>query len=272
MSKIYTCFPKGRTLAFTCSYDDGKVMDRRLVELMNHYGIKSTFHLNSEYLGAVQGHRYPYITKEEVKQLYEGHEVACHSSTHITMTRSNCIQNLQEVLKDRETLETLCEVPVIGYSYPNGCFNEDVVNQLKACGIQYARTTKQTKAFALPDDFMKWHPTAHHNEDIFALKDRFLSVHYGERLNVFYLWGHSYEFDRDNSWERIRDFFKQMSGHFNVWYVTNGELYQYMTAANHLIYFCDQKGVYNPSAIDIWIRVDDDIVKVGKGEMIRFSF
>ena len=271
MSRIYTCFPNGRTLAFTCSYDDGKVMDRRLVEWMNHFGIKSTFHLNSGYLGITQGHRYPYITKEEVKHLYTGHEVACHSCTHLTMTRSNAVQNMEEILNDRKTLEELCEVPITGFSYPNGCYSEEVIAQLRACGIQYARTTRQTGGFALPEDFMKWHPTAHHNDDIFSLKERFLSVHYGERLNVFYLWGHSYEFDRDDSWERIRMFFEQISGHPQVWYVTNGELYRYMQAAKQLVYFCDQKGVYNPSATDIWIRVDDEVVKIAKGELVRFS-
>ena len=31
--RIYTCFPEGKTLAFTCSYDDGKIMDHRFVEI-----------------------------------------------------------------------------------------------------------------------------------------------------------------------------------------------------------------------------------------------
>lgn len=29
------------------SYDDGKVEDRRLVEIFNRYGIKGTFHISS---------------------------------------------------------------------------------------------------------------------------------------------------------------------------------------------------------------------------------
>lgn len=270
MSRIYTCFPNGRTLAFTCSYDDGKVMDRRLVELMNQYGIKSTFHLNSGYFDQSVGHRYAYISSKEVKELYEGHEVACHGHTHMTMTRSNSIQNIEELLMNRRELEALCSTLVTGFSYPNGCYNDEVIQQLKACGIQYARTTKNTGSFALPDDFMKWNPTAHHNENIEALLEKFLSIHYGERLNVFYLWGHSYEFERDHSWDRIAAFFKQISGHSDVWYVTNGELYQYMDAVNRLVYFSDQSGVFNPSSLDVFISIDKKIVKVRGGKVVRF--
>lgn len=57
MKTIYTCFPGGRFKALTLSYDDGKVMDRRLVELFNRYGLKATFHLNSGLLGEKEGHR-----------------------------------------------------------------------------------------------------------------------------------------------------------------------------------------------------------------------
>ena len=97
--RIYTCFPEGKTLAFTCSYDDGKIMDHRFVEILNRYGIKATFHLNSDYFDVSEGHQYPYIKKSEVKSLYQGHEIACHSCSHITMTRGNSIQNINEIIE-----------------------------------------------------------------------------------------------------------------------------------------------------------------------------
>ena len=34
--------------AITFSYDDGVTQDVRLIELLNKYGLKSTFNLNSE--------------------------------------------------------------------------------------------------------------------------------------------------------------------------------------------------------------------------------
>ena len=37
---IYTCFPGGKHKVLTMSYDDGRLEDRRLVELFNRYGIR----------------------------------------------------------------------------------------------------------------------------------------------------------------------------------------------------------------------------------------
>ena len=40
---IYTCFPQGKHKVLTMSYDDGKIFDRKLIEIFNKYGIKGTF-------------------------------------------------------------------------------------------------------------------------------------------------------------------------------------------------------------------------------------
>ncbi|MEG0367973.1 MAG: hypothetical protein RR585_14120, partial [Coprobacillus sp.] len=76
MSRIYTCFKDGKYKVVTFSYDDGKIMDRRLVELFDKYHLKATFHLNSGMLGESVGHQYPYIDELELNELYKNHEVA----------------------------------------------------------------------------------------------------------------------------------------------------------------------------------------------------
>ena len=37
---IYTCFPQGKHKVLTMSYDDGKIFDRKLIEIFSKYGIK----------------------------------------------------------------------------------------------------------------------------------------------------------------------------------------------------------------------------------------
>ena len=44
-------FPGGKSKAFTLSYDDGVVQDRRLAELFRKYGLKCSFNLGSGVLG-----------------------------------------------------------------------------------------------------------------------------------------------------------------------------------------------------------------------------
>ena len=40
-------FPGGKPKAFTMSYDDGVVQDRRFSDVISKYGIKCTFNLNN---------------------------------------------------------------------------------------------------------------------------------------------------------------------------------------------------------------------------------
>ncbi len=40
-------FPEGKTRAFTMSYDDGGVQDKRLSDIITPYGLKCTFNLNA---------------------------------------------------------------------------------------------------------------------------------------------------------------------------------------------------------------------------------
>ena len=70
---------------------------------------------------------------------------------------------------------------------------------------------------------------------------------------VFYLWGHSYEFDGGNNWEIIEEFAKFMGGREDIWYATNGEIYEYVQAYDRLEFSADGGYIHNPSAIDIYL-------------------
>jgi len=247
------------------SYDDGKIMDRRLVSIFNQYGLKGTFHLNSELFGAAEGHTYPYISREEVKKLYAGHEISCHTCTHATLTRTPAVLALEEVTKNRRELEALSGYPVIGMSYPNGCYDENVKQLLKQTGIVYSRTTKETGAFDLPDDFLEWHPTCHHNHRLLELAERFVNRNSDQRLCLLYVWGHSYEFERDQNWDLMERFGELVGNRDEIWYAANAEIYEYMHAAKRLVFFADGRHVYNPSAVPVWIQADGVVYEIPSG-------
>ena len=46
-TKMEMLFDGGKRKVLTLSYDDGTIHDRRLVAMMNEYGIRGTFNLNS---------------------------------------------------------------------------------------------------------------------------------------------------------------------------------------------------------------------------------
>lgn len=242
------------------SYDDGMEYDYRLVEIFNQSGIRGTFHLNSGRLGEKER-----VRPEDVAGLYKNHEVSVHTVNHPYLTQIPDAQVLEEILEDKERLEELCGYPVRGMSWPFGAYTDHVIGLSEACGMEYSRTVAATGSFDLPQDFMKWHPTAHHDDDLEGLWKKFMEREF-EQMLLFYVWGHSFEFDRNHNWEKIGNFCRMAGGREDVWYATNIEILDYVQAARSLRFSRNRKMVYNPSAQDVWISVDREPVRIAAGE------
>lgn len=264
--KVYTCFPEGKTKALTMSYDDGRMQDKRLVEIFNRYGIKGTFNLN---YGLMEGddRRVP---REQVKELYRGHEVATHCLTHPTIARCPLVEAAREILEDRKGLESLTGGLVRGHAYPNGSYSQEIKQLFGQLGIAYARVVEAKADYGLPGDAMEWHPTCHHNDPELMEKAAFFAE-FGKSqyLKLMYVWGHSYEFDDRDNWEVIAEFCRYMGGREDIWYATNIEIIDYMEAAGRLKFSGDNERVYNPSAAGVWLQLDDRrIVEIKGGTMV----
>lgn len=263
MKIIYICFPGGKHKALTMSYDDGKLADRRLVEIFNRYGIRGTFHLNSGLHGKER------IPSEEWKELYKGHEMSCHTVLHPTISRSPIEQVAVQILEDRRYIERIAGCAVRGLSYPNGSYSREIMELLPMLGIEYARVVGNTDDFELPEDFLAWKATCHHNHNLLDNGRRFLELNKKQYLYLMYVWGHSYEFDRDDNWELIEEFCRMMSGQEDIWYAANIEIADYMKAAKNLHFTVDADRVYNPNAISVWISVDGQMIEVPGGKTIE---
>lgn len=256
----------GKRHALTLSYDDGTKYDRRLVQIMEKYGIRGSFHLNSINIFNNDSH----VSPSEVKELYKNNEISCHGVNHHSLNTLPPQNIIGEILEDRKFFESLAGYPIRGMSYANGVYTDEAINVLKSCGIVYARTTAATHGFAFPEDFMKWHPTCHHRTCIEDGK-KFLELierRYQAHPRLFYVYGHSYEFNNDNNWELIEEFCKMMSGRDDIWYATSIEIYEYISAQRSLIISADNKIVYNPTATAVWFSDNGEVYKVNPGQTI----
>ncbi len=210
----------------TLSYDDGAKFDRPFVEMLNAYGIKCTFNLISSSMPPSDREAW-YVSREEARELYRGHEIATHSLTHPHLEQLSKEDIEHEIREDIKNLTEIAGYPVLGHAYPYGTYNELVVDTLREIGIRYARTVKATSAFDPPEDPLLFHPTTHHrNPEVFRLIDEFLAAEPKDHDLVFYLWGHSFELDRGeefNSWAHMERVLKALSGKPDVNYVTNME-------------------------------------------------
>lgn len=223
----------------TFSFDDGVTQDKRLVELLNKYGLKATFNLNSSLLG-LKGclefgeKRVDHIKvyPSEVKDLYTGHEIAVHTLTHPNLTGEEDETVVYQVEEDRKSLSQLVGYDICGMAYPCGGVNNDdrVAEVIKnKTGVKYARTITSSFSFDLPKNLHRLDPTVYicEPEKMFELAEKFIDLK-NEDDQIFYIWGHSYEFDVMDfiKWEKFEAFCRLISGKKDIVYGTNKEVLQ----------------------------------------------
>lgn len=257
-------FPGGKSRAFTLSYDDGVIQDRRLAELFRQYGLKCSFNLGAGVLGKQERHAAPggrtvdtsKVLPEEVAEVYRGHEICGHGLYHSALNTIGTPLAMYEIIEDKRRLEALSGRPLKMFAYPFGLYSDRVVELLSLAGYQGARTVESTHRFDLPEDFLRWNPTCHHDDEkLMELAEQFVNgMSFGPML--FYVWGHAYEFDGADNWQRIEELARFLQPHRDaVWFATNGEIIDYVNAYRRLEYSADGLTVYNPSARDVLVRL-----------------
>ncbi len=265
MYKMYKMlFPGFRPRAFTTSYDDGVEQDKRLIALMEKYGIKGTFNISSGLFakeGTVYGPEdvgHMKMTVSESLKTYSSPnvEIAMHGKDHCFPYRLPGSVAVDEFLNDRTALEKLFGRMIRGGAYPNGNATDETAEIMRLCGLLYMRRGKSTHSFMPPEDLLNIEPTCRHKDpELSGLVDAFLTDPSYPRPYpyLFYLWGHSYEFDQNGDWDIIEEVFKKVGGRADVWYATNYEVFSYIKAFREIIYSADGKKAYNPTVKTLYL-------------------
>lgn len=274
-------FPEGKFKAVTLSYDDGLRADIKLAEIAGRYGMKCTFNVCSGLISEQDGQHY--LSASEIKNhlLIAGHEVAVHGHMHKApglLTPTECVA---EIMDCRRNLEREFGRIINGMAYPDsgirvitsGTSCETIYGILRSLGIVYARTTEDDQSFSLPEDWYNWKPTVHNTDPkVLEYAEEFLKLDekklYVSRRwpKLFYMWGHSPEFDRFENWELLDELGKRFSESADIWFATNMEIYEYVTAYNSLVFNTTGDVVYNPTVIKVWFDYNGKIYSVEPGE------
>lgn len=277
MPAVYIRFPNFKIKAVTLSYDDGVRQDKRLIEIMRKHGLKGTFNINGGLFSAsYNGEEKGRMTKDEALETYASSnvEVAVHGYQHFSLGAVDSALAVNDVLTDRKELEKTFGRIIKGMAYANGSCNATAVEILKQCGISYSRTTVTTENFNLPENWLLLHPTCHHkNPRLMELAKRFVEIgtspyYWANKPQMFYLWGHSYEFDNDGNWNVIEEFAEYIGGREEIWYATNGEIFDYVTACERLEFSADASFVRNPSHLDVYIDYFGKKVVIPAGKTV----
>ncbi|MFR1518271.1 MAG: polysaccharide deacetylase family protein [Clostridia bacterium] len=226
----------GKMKAVTFSYDDGVTQDIRLIELLNKYSLKATFNINSEKLGLQEildvggGVRVNHfkVNADDVRSVYAGHEVAVHTLTHPNLTQLEEAEVIRQVEQDRLNLSELCGYEVVGMAYPCGGINND--DRTAAIikdntGVKYARALESSGNFEPQENLYRFKSSVYHMdfEKMMEMAEEFVAIA-PVSPKIFYIWGHSYEFDISDSWDRFEKFLEFISGRDDIFYGTNREI------------------------------------------------
>ena len=267
MKLVFDLYPDGKKRALTFSYDDGTIYDKKLVSLLKKYDMKATFNLNSGLLGQKE-HRmingintdFSQIEPWEVKTVYADQEVASHTVNHSSIVGLSQNMGAAEVLKNKQRLEELTGRPVRGFAYPYGSYNELAEEILSACGIEYARTADSSNDFDIPQDFLEWHPTCHHDApELLKLAEKFCNDD-SLQPQLFCIWGRSYEFAQKDNWQVLEEFMKYVSDYREkIWFATSIEIVDYVKAFRELRRSSDGRILQNPTEMTLWFEMDREI-------------
>ena len=173
------------------------------MRLLNKYGIKATFNLNSGLEDFVWYYedRFPVrrqILSESV-DLYRGHEIASHSLHHHWLNTLTPPQLSREVGDDCAALKALFGLKEIGFGVPFTACGEREVNIIKK-HVRYIRLSEFSDSFAPPAD--PYHIPIHALYNQTDIREKIARFAESELpVSLFVMAGHSYELEVLEHWE-----------------------------------------------------------------------
>jgi peptidoglycan/xylan/chitin deacetylase (PgdA/CDA1 family) len=216
---------------FTLSFDDGVEQDKKIIGLMKQYGLRGTFNLNAGLFGyRPRFANISRIPEDEIRQVYEGFEVASHGYRHENPLIASRRKTEESIEKDIEALSGIMGYQVKGYAYPYGFDTAAAEGCLRRRGISYARRIRGSGSFRFPDDPYRYDPTCWFNaKNVFALIEGFLQAQPENEDLLFMMWGHGYEMDyglRKCPEAQLHRIFSKIAGHPDITYCTAGEAFE----------------------------------------------
>ena len=194
------------------SFDDGTIYDKRFIDLLNKYGLRATFNLNSglkDFIWYYEDKPIRRLNLEESKEIYKGHEVASHSLTHPYFSSLDEKRQIREVEEDILNLEKIFSRKIEGFAFPFIDQTEANIQVVKNnIALKYIRCSIFTEKILPKDRYHVGINALYDDKDIYEKLERYKSNILPNSL--FVIAGHSYEFEVKNDWEKIEKLLKYL--------------------------------------------------------------
>lgn len=264
-------YPYGKAKAFNITYDDGILQDVRFVALLNKYGLKGTFNLNSQLMEQEfewvheSGMVVKRLSVDAVRHLYDGHEIASHTLSHPYLSDKSEQELLWEIGEDKRRLEAIFGREVVGFGVPFHYYSERIADCVKRCGFEYGRMSEETRGYTPWQDPYYWCCGIFHlAPELDAYMNGFFNT--TEELALCQIVGHSYDLDAAGLWEKMEEIFRRISENEDVISMTHIEIIRYIRAMEQAV--ITEHSIHNPSDHTLWFRIDGKVCRVEPGETI----
>ena len=122
------------------TFDDAWISQyNNAIPILNKFGFKATFYAYTDVIGNKST-----MTYKQLRSLIrQGHNVGCHSAAHSNLAKPSKTENekmyrrrlINETINAKKTLEEHLGYRVIHFCYPYGCYDTEVILQLKKSGF-----------------------------------------------------------------------------------------------------------------------------------------
>ena len=221
-------------VSITMSWDDGSPHDLKLADLLNKYGLASTF-----YIPKTNSEGRQVLCEADIRCIAQEFEVAAHTLDHVRLNSLSSSSLNYQIGGSKRWLEDVIGSNVYGFCYPGGVYDDNCIEQVKEFGFYYARTTENfcnqiVNRYEMPTTLQFYNHNFHillynmlksskgiqklrhyypsltkprlYNRSEFILDDAI-----DKGLDYIHFWGHSWELEDHGYWKQLEDIFKMIS-------------------------------------------------------------
>ncbi len=223
------------------SWDDTSELDMNIINLLDKYNLKGTFFVITSWIDKK-------ISKKNILDISTIHEIGAHTLNHVNLTQVNDNTAKKEIEGSKYILENILNKEVTAFAYPKGKYDSIHKEIVKNSGYLCSRTTKPFYFSTVFDPFEMnvtlWsYPHAYKDIKAFFRLYNFNNKYtfrpyiikqwniLGKEIfdimikkgGIFHIFGHSWQIDEKNDWDKLEDLFEHVAYRKNVKYLTISE-------------------------------------------------
>lgn len=186
------------------SWDDFNQNNWRLAYLLKKYKLPAIFFIEAK----------P-EAEQMVRTLSGDFEIGGHGITHAPLRFLPLADQEWEIKECKKRLENWISKKIEWFCYPRCKYNQGTVELVKRAGFKKARIVtvlaldEGEDPYRIPTTIQTFQREEYKGQDWLIVAKRLFA--YPAKNGYYHLWGHSWEIEKNNEWDKLEELFKYIS-------------------------------------------------------------